>query len=53
MDENQYEESDYMYSYYGEYFQKLFHRNFIGLCIHPRNLISDSNLAKLDEVTAP
>lgn len=52
MDETQYSDSEYMYSYYGEYFQKQFHSSYLGLCIHPRDQVNSQNLACLDEVTA-
>jgi hypothetical protein len=39
MDSEAYHGSEYVYAYYTEYFEKLFHREFVGTCVHPRKLV--------------
>jgi hypothetical protein len=52
MNSDAYHGSEYVYAYYSEYFEKLFHREFVGTCIHPRKLIPPSSLTQLNEIKA-
>lgn len=52
MDEDEYKKSEYMYSYYSEYFSKLFHREFVGMCVYPRKSIQSTMMKEFKTVTA-
>ncbi len=47
MDEDAYKGSEYMYAYYTEYFSKLFHKEYIGTCVHPRKLVHPKQMAPI------
>lgn len=41
-----------MFSYYSEYFEKLFHNQYIGTFIHPRRLVNQKELSSLNDIKA-
>lgn len=52
MNENSYKGSEYMYSYYSEYFSKLFHKEYMGTFIGSRNLFNQKEMVGLNEIKA-
>ena len=52
MNENSYKGSEYMYSYYSEYFSKVFHKEYMGVFIGSRNLINQKEIVGLNEIKA-